>query len=166
METDSTANRDFKEAVAAVLDSVGEIAALFRFHAAAGDRSYEFFRTAELFCERLDELPPQTKVLVFREPQFPIRGTADDALIERVREALPDVGDWTVVRTSLITMGSESWYHDFDGSSQKELESELRDDFFWGHPVAIGVTPNWHDSTVAVSAVKPFDDGRVEAGVY
>lgn len=166
MENTSTSNPDFKNEVAAILESVGEIAALFRFHAAAGSRSYEFFETVESFLERIDELPPQTSVLVFRTPQFPVRGTANDELIQRAKEAIPDGTDWAVVRTTLITMGSQSWFHDFEDSSHKELENELRDDFCWGHPVAVGVEPDWHDSQVVASAVKPFDDGRVEVGIY
>jgi hypothetical protein len=166
MENTSTANPDFIDEVATTLESVGEIAALFRFHAAAGNRSYEFFEAVDSFLERIDELPPQTSVLVFRASQFPIRGTANDELIQRAKDAIPDGADWAVVRTSQITMGSQSWYHDFEDSSHKELENELRDDFCWGHPVAVGVEPDWHDSTTVISAVKPFDDGRVELGIY
>ena len=166
MDNNSTESPDFNNEVASILESVGEIAALFRFHAAAGSRSYEFFETVDSFLERVNELPPQTSVLVFRTPQFPIRGTVNDELIQRAKDAIPDGTDWAVVRTSQITMGSQSWYHDFEDSSHKELENELRDDYCWGHPVAVGVEPDWHDSTVVVSAVKPFDDGRVEHGVY
>lgn len=166
MDNTTTASPDFNNEVASILESVGEIAALFRFHAAAGNRSYEFFETVDSFLARVNELPPKTSVLVFRTPQFPIRGTVNDELIQRAKAAIPDGTDWAVVRTSQITMGSQSWYHDFEDCSHKELEIELRDDFCWGHPVAIGVEPDWHDSTVVVSAVKPFDDGRVEAGIY
>ncbi len=166
MEYTSTANPDFISDVAAILESVGEIATLFRFHAAAGNRSYEFFKTVESFLERIDNLPSQTIVLVFRTPQFPIRGTVNDELIQRAKQTIPDGIDWAVVRTTLITKGSLSWYHDFVDSSHKELENELRDDFCWGHPVAVGVEADWHDSAVVVSAVKPFDNGRVERGIY
>ena len=166
MENASTSNSDFKNEVAAILELVGEVAALFRFHAAAGDRSYEFFESVDSFLARIDELPPQTSVLVFRTPQFPIRGTANDELIQRAKDAIPDGGDWAVVRTTLITMGSASWFHVFEDSSHKELENELRDDFCWGHPVAVGVEPDWHDPKVFASALKPFENGRVELGIY
>lgn len=166
MENISTANPDFKNQVAAILESVGEIAAFFRFHAAAGNRSYEFFEAVDSILGRIDELPPQTSVLVFRTSQFPIRGTVNDEFIQRAKETIPDGTDWAVVRTTQITMGSQSWYHDFEGSSHKELENELRDDFCWGNPVAVGVEPDWHNSTVVLSAVKPFGDGRIELGIY
>ena len=166
MENTSTTNPNFKDEVGAILESVGEIAALFRFHAAAGSRSYEFFETVDSFLGRIDELAPQTSVLVFRNRQFPVRGKANDELIQRAKEAIPDGAEWALVRTTLITMGSQSWYHDFEDSSHKELEKELRDEFCGGHPVAVGIEPDWHDSTVVASAVKPFDDGRVELGIY
>ncbi len=166
MKNASTSSPNFEKEVCAILESVGEIAALFRFHASAGSRSYEFFESTESFFERIDSLPPQTSVLVFRTPQFPVRGSSNDELIQRAKSSIPDGTDWAVVRASLITMGSQSWYHDLEDSSHKELESELRDEFCWGHPVAVGIEPDWHDESVVCSAVKPHEDGRVELGIY
>ena len=166
MEDVSTSSADFAHSVGEVLESVGEIVALFRFHAGGGNRSYEFFKSSESFFDRVDELPPRTSVEVFRAPQFPIRGIADDVLIAEAKSRIPDGTDWAVVRTSLITMGSQSWYHDFEDSSHYGLENELRDEFCWGHPVAVGIEPDRLDTKTVLSAVKPHEDGRVERGIY
>jgi hypothetical protein len=166
MENVSTSNPIFKNEVSEILESVGEIAALFRFHAAAGSRSYEFFESVKSFFERINDLQPQTSVLVFRTPQFPIRGTANDKLVQRAKLAIPDGTDWVVARTTQITMGSASWYHSFEDSSHKELESELRGEFCWGYHVAVGIEPDWHDDKIVCSAVQPDDDGRVKPGAY
>ena len=166
MKNTSTANPEFKHAVTSILEVVGEIAVLLRFHAAAGGRSYEFYEAVDSFLERVEELPPQTSVLIFRRPQFPVRGIANDELIQQAKDAIPDGTDWVVVRTSPITMGSQSWYHVSEDCSHKQLEYELRDDFCWGYPVAVGAEPNFHDATVVVSTEKPFEDGRIELGIY
>ncbi len=98
--------------------------------------------------------------------QFPIRGITDDVLIAEAKSRIPDGTDWAVVRTSLITMGSQSWYHVFEDSAHDELENALRDEFCWGQSVAIGVVPDRLDRKSVLSAVKPHDDGRVERGIY
>lgn len=166
MQNVSTSNPEFADEVANVLRMNGEIVAVFRFHASAGARSYEFFASLEAFFHRIFELPPKTSVIVFRKAQFPIRGVTDNSLIERAKDVVPDGTEWAIVRTTPITMGSQSWFHVFEESSHVELENELRDEYCWGHPVAVGVEPDWHNLEITFSAVKPHEDGRVERGIY
>ncbi len=166
MEYVATSSPKLVDEVSEILESTGEIAVLIWFHASAGARSYEFFESSESFFDRVADLPPRASVLIFRTPQFPIRGVTDDSLVDRAKAAIPDGSDWTVVRTSLITMGSQSWFHHVDDNSHAKLENELRNDFCWGHPVAIGIEPDWRDPKIALSALKPHEDGRIEPGIY
>jgi len=54
----------------------------------------------------------------------------------------------------------------FEDNSHVGLEKELRDEYCWGHPVAIGVDPDLHDLEITFSALKPHEDGKVEGGIY
>jgi len=166
MQNVSTSNPKFAEKVANVLRLNGEIVAVFRFDRSAGGRSYEFFNSCEGFFQRIADLPPKTSVIIFEKAQFPIRGVTDNSLIEQAKSEIPEGTDWAIVRTTLLTMGSQSWFHVFEDSSHLELENELRDEYCWGHPVAVGVEPDWHDLESTFSALIPHEDGRIEQGIY
>ncbi len=162
----SAFDETFSRQAAEVFRDTGEITCLFLFSHAAGNKSFEFFDKVEVFHGRLQELRPRTCVIVFKTCQFPIRGIANDELIERARRDLANSAHLTVVRTSLITMGSQSWYHHFDCSNLAELEEELGDDFCWGHPVAVGPEPDWHNLDITIEAIVPNESGQIERGVY
>lgn len=162
----STTDTTFAENAARVLCKTGEIACVIRFSHAAGNRSFEFFENINSFKNRLLDLPPKTSVVLFHEKQFPIRGVVDEALLNRAIVTLPDGEYWTLTRTSLITEGNQSWYHVIDGNSLAELENELRDSWFWGHPVALGPEPDWHDLERTEEAIVPSENGEVLRGIY
>jgi hypothetical protein len=161
-----TTDPTFRQDVEAVHAAHGEIVSVFRFSAAAGARSYEIFEDVASFFARLDALPQQTSVIVFKTKQFPVRGIADEDLLHEALAKIPDGAWWNLTRTTLITMGSQSWYPTFEGDSLTELEEELKDELFWGHPVAIGPEPDFHDLEQTVDAIVPDEDGRVTVGVY
>ncbi len=145
----------------------GEVLALFRFHAAAGSISFEFFVSLDDFNNRLSELQPRTSVIVFGERQIPLRGVVDEAFISAARQSIADGSDWIVVRLTQITAGSQSWFHHTGDNSHGELESELRAEFCWGEMVAFGPEPDWFEDTdTVISAVTPETDGTVRVGVY
>lgn len=162
----SISDESFLGEVSRILGALGEIVCVFRFSHAAGNRSYEIFPDLASLLARLQDLPPRTSVIVFRERQLQIRGISNDELITKAMHSIPDGVDWTIVRTSLITMGSQSWYHCYDGRTHGELEDELRDEYCWGHPVAVGIEPDWHNLDATIEAIVPGTDGRVEQGVY
>jgi hypothetical protein len=149
-----------------ILADVGELCCVIRFSHAAGNRSYEFFEDFEPFARRIRQLPPLTSVIVFRNRQFPIRGVVDEGFVTDATGSIDPEIAWTLVRTSSITMGSQSWFHHLDGSSLTELEEELRSTFCWGQPVALGPEPDWHDLEATFEAIVPGLTGVVQRGVY
>lgn len=167
----STTELSFEHDVAAVLSEIGEIFCVILFSYAAGLRSFEFFRDLESFRHRLRELPSRTSVVVFRDPQLPLRGIVDDEFVVEAKRWFMEnhwirKKHWMVACMSMVTMGRASWFHHTDGSSLDELEEELRDGFCWGQPVAVGEEPNWFDLKRTFDAIVPEPDGRVIIGAY
>ncbi|MDH3377753.1 MAG: hypothetical protein OEQ39_12460 [Gammaproteobacteria bacterium] len=166
MSTVSTFEHSFINEVEATTAEIGGVLTLFRFSHAAGNRSYEIFDDVESFRNRVNDLPAKTLVVVFKTPQLQLRGIVDDDFIERVLARHSDGSEWLIVRTTLITVGSQSWYHDYATASSKELEEELRDDYCWGHPVAVGKEPDELNADECIEAVVPDKHGVVKRGVY
>ena len=74
---------------------------------------------------------------------------------------------WLVVCLELTTMGQASWYHSDECDTPEELQEELRSEFCYGKPVAVGKVPEWlKERDGLVSAVVPFSDGTVKTGIY
>jgi hypothetical protein len=67
----------FLSTAAEWIDEQGEILALFRYSRAAGAKDFLFIRSNEELKARLEQLPPSTSVILFREPQLPLRGIKD-----------------------------------------------------------------------------------------
>lgn len=140
---------------------------MFRFHAGAGNRSFEFFRSLEAFNHRLSELAPRTSVIVFGDIQLPLRGVVDERFVERALRSVADGTEWTLARLTRTIAGSQSWFHCCSGTALAELESELRDAEVWGEQVALGPEPDWsEESDTVFSAVIPDPDGTARIGVY
>ena len=165
MSERSTTDLSFERDAGELLTDVGEIGCVFRFSHSAGERSYEFFRDIESFRHRLRDLPPSTSVILFRDRQLALRGVVDDAFVAKAKQSVAG-RHWTIARTSPITMGSQSWFHNTDGDALEELEEELRDTYCWGQPVAVGEEPSWHDPRRTIEALVPGPDGTVKRGVY
>ena len=161
----STTDPSFEREAEIVLRELREIGCVIRFSHSAGDRSYEFFRDVDSFRSRLRDLPPSASVIVFRDRQLPLRGVVDDQFVAQAKRSVQGK-HWTVARTSLITKGAASWYHNTDGVTLVELEEELRDAFCWGQPVAVGEEPDWHNSERTIHATVPAPDGTVKRGIY
>lgn len=142
-----------------------ELLVLIRYSHAAGSRTFEFFSSFEAFCEQLRTLPHLTMVIVFGEPQLPIRGIVDDAFIVRCLENIPDGSDFLVTETVKRVYGRASWFHHAEGETHAELREALED--CRGAPVAVGLCPPWlTDSEVVISAVVPDEHGVARAGIY
>ena len=145
----------------------GEVLVLIRFHASAGSKSWEFFSTFSSFQERMGTLPPQTCVIVLWEHELKLKGIVDNAFIEKAVGQHPRGEWWLVACLELTKIGRASWYHSNEYNTPEELEEELRDEFCFGKPVAVGREPEWlEERDGLISAVVPFEDGTVKAGVY
>lgn len=162
----SVNDEEFQRESEKILSKEGEIDCVIRYSHSAGARSYEFFENNKSFKNRLEELPPSTSVILFKTRQFPLRGISNEDFVKRALKEIPDGEYWTLVRTSLIIMGSQSWYPVIEGDSLNELEEELKDSFYWSHPVALGLEPDWHDLDKTIEALVPDKNGKIKRGVY
>ncbi|HEY3325320.1 MAG TPA: hypothetical protein VGP72_33010 [Planctomycetota bacterium] len=157
----------FSSTVQQWIEANGEVLALIRFHASAGAKSFEFFRSMDDFKIRLADLPPRTCVIVFRDHQLPLRGRVDEEFIRKASALVPNGVEFLVVVLERISMGAASWFHDAAGQTHDELIEELRDSYCYGKSVAVGPYPPWLEDTAAViSAVVPNSDGSVTVGIY
>lgn len=167
MTAQPTSHPEFQKKTADWISANGEVLTLFRFSHAAGSKSFEFFDSLNDFNNRLAELPPRTSVIVFGEPQLPLRGVVRDEFVSAALECIDEGTYWLVVRLSKTTLGSQSWFHHVIDDSLEELEAELRDEYCWAEMVAVGPEPDWlHDTDTVISAVVPERDGTVRIGVY
>src|SRR5580698_8613083 len=140
-----------------------EILVLIRYWHAAGNKDFEFFCSFQEFSQRLAELPPLACVIVFRQPQLPIRGVVNDAFIARCLQSIPDGSEYLVTETVQRVIGHVSWFHHAEAESHAELREDLED--CRGAPVAVGLDPPWlHDTEDVISAVVPDEHGVVRPG--
>jgi len=161
----STTDKGFLRTVENWLHLQTEVLLLIRYSRAAGSKSFEFFTSFNHLRERLEALPPQTSVTVFRERQLPLRGCVDDELIGKCLNSVQDGSEFLVVETVLTTAGNQSWFHHAAGESLEELRDALEG--LRGKSVAVGEYPPWlEESLNVISAYVPKQDGRVTAGVY
>ncbi|MBK3660502.1 hypothetical protein JJE66_04455 [Bradyrhizobium diazoefficiens] len=141
------------------LRSRPEILVMIRYSAAAGRKEFEFFSSYESLARLLNQLPPITSIIAFREPQLPLRGLADAHFIATCLSSLSDNSEFLVVETQ----GRDRYWA--AGETHTELRDELQE--LMGRPVAVGPYPPWLvDNDEVISAVVPDDDGVVERGVY
>jgi len=140
-----------------------EILVLIRYSHAAGSKSFEFFSLCQRLADRIQELPPRTSVIAFRQRQLPLRGVVDDEFILRCLSSIPDGSEYLVVET--VRRVSRSWFHHDAGISHVELRDDLEE--CRGALVAVGLYPDWlEDTDDVVSAIVPDEDGVVRPGIY
>jgi hypothetical protein len=160
-----TTDPQFQSTVESWFRSQDELLALIRYSHAGGNREYEFFSRIQDFAMRLSQLPHLTCVIVFRQPQLPIRGVVDDDFIATCLKSIPDGAEYCVTETVRRVYGRASWFHHASGESHAELRSDLDD--CRGTPVAAGLYPPWlHDSADVISAVVPVEHGVARSGTY
>lgn len=167
MQTTCTLTSDpgFLGTVASWLENQPDILVLFRCAHAAGANGFEFFPSYSSFVDRIQELPPQTSVLVFRQPQLPLRGFVDDGFIARCLENIPDDAEYLAVETVRQVHGGRSWFHDYAGISHAQLHDDLEESR--GVPVAVGLYPNCSEEAGdIVSAIVPDDQEEEGSGIY
>lgn len=144
----------------------GEVSALIQYHAAGGNKSFEFFTTLEAFRTRLEELPALTAVTVYERPQLPLRGVVDDMFISKAIIEIPDGAEYLIAGLEIITFGRQSWLDFIGGEGTNELITELRRRV--GTRVAIGTYPSLDGGVDAgvICAIVPTRDGDIVGGIY
>jgi len=161
----SSTDKEFLDTLEHWLQSQPEILVLIRPSRAAGKKSFEFFSSFTALSERLHQLRASTNIIVFKQPQLPLRGVVDDAFIESCLSSIPDGAEFVVVETVPRTAGRHSWFHQSAGEPHAELREALEDSR--GSPVAVGVYPPWlQEGPDVISAIVPDEHGVVTRGVY
>ena len=130
------------------LDATGEFFVYVELHHSGGSGTDYFVRSVDDLQKLLsDQTWSEITVTVFRRLQFPIRGMADDALLERALRDIPD-GRWFHVARLDGTYPRSCWWR-ASGQGHSELREEFQE--VRGEFVAIGEHPfdgdiNWFDS--------------------
>src|SRR5580692_9133139 len=119
------------------LRSQPEVLVLIRHSHAAGAKDFEFFSSFQDLSDRLQQLPPHTSVIAFRQPQLPLRGVVDDSFIAKCLNSIRDGQEYLVVETARRVYGRRSWFHYGTGTSHLELGDDLAESR--GVGVAVGL---------------------------
>lgn len=150
----STNDPVFRDTLGSWFKRRPDLLVLFRCPYSAGAKGFELFSSFQSLSERIQELPAETSVIVFREPQLPLRGVVDDQFIGRCLATIPDNTEYLAVETVRQVHGERSWFHDYAGVSHAELRDDLEESR--GMPVAVGPYPSWNeDHHEAICAVVP-----------
>jgi hypothetical protein len=161
----SVADKEFLKTLEHWLSGRCELLVQICYSRAAGSKDFELFTSFAALSERLRRLPPETRVVAFRQPQLPLRGVVDDEFIRKCLSEIRDGSEFLMVETVHRTAGRHSWFHDEAGETHAELQESLEQSR--GTPVAVGEYPQWlEDSPDVISAYVPHSDGAVRRGVY
>ena len=168
MERRSTTDPAFLRTVSQWIQEDGEVFVVIRYPNMGGVRDYEFILVPEEFVRRVSHLRPSTSVVICRGEHLPLRGTVDESFITRALETIPDGDEWLIVSQTPLNHGVASRYPHAKGETHEDLESDLREDTFFGQPVCAGVVPPWwlDDSDVITSAFVPDADGSITPAAY
>ncbi len=161
MTTTCNPNRDvtrrFLDTVHAWIAESGEVLIVLRYLHGAGSRDYALIDASTTFDLLVERCPLGTDIIVFKEPQLPVRGIVDDALASRLRSVLKDDDEYLIIDMTEVRTGDPRRRGHFD--SMEGLASDL--EYLHGRDVAGGVCPPfWEaDSPVMISASKGGIDG-------
>ena len=161
----SAVDATFLRTLESWFDSRPEILVLIRYHAAAGDKDFEFFFSFADLASRMRHLRARTSVIAFRQPQLRLRGVVTESFVASCLSHLTDGSEFLVLEMTRRTYGGSSYFHWAAGESHAELQQALADS--GAVPVAVGLYPPWlTDTEDVISAVVPDEDGVARSGIY
>jgi hypothetical protein len=148
----------FVAKVADWLASSDELFVVLRYLRSAGAKDYAFIRDDAEFQQLVHACSDGTDIIVFRDSQLPIRGTATPELITDITNQIPDGEEYLAVCTSPQRQGDLRLSGSI-GDSHSSLIEDLTD--FVGRPVAVGLCPRFIDADnyAMISASKGGIDG-------
>jgi hypothetical protein len=165
MSFKSAASQEYLKTVENWLGGQTEVLILIRYSRAAGNKDFELYKSFAAVLERLRQLPAETCVTVFRNPQLQLRGTVDDEFIGKCLSRVPDGTEYAVVDMALTRSGRSSFFNFSAGESHDELRQDLESRR--GEYVAVGEYPAWQEDTPdVISGYVPAEDGKMKRGVY
>jgi|SRR5689334_13331613 len=138
-----------------------EILVLIRYSHAAGSKLFEFFRSFSALRETLNQLPPSTNVIAFKDPQLPLRGMVDDNFIAQCLSSISDGTEFLLLETDAEAQTSGHVAGEFHSELQGELE------LLQGCHVFVGPYPPFlNESPAVISGYVPDEHGTVRIGIY
>ena len=142
----------FIETVTTWIQAFGEVFIVLRYLRAAGAKDYAFARTAEDFRQLLDVLPIGTDVIVFRDPQLPLRGAVDDDFLVAAQSLIPDGAEYMYVTMEPLTSKDIRAFGEM-GGTHACMEEDLS--LHPGEEIAIGICPRFieddHEAMISAS---------------
>lgn len=97
-------------------------------------------RSRAEFEQLVAQITEGTEIIVFRDPQLPIRGPVDETLIARALAVIPDGAEYLAI-TIATKPGCPLSARVGQGDSHADLKETLRD--WWGVDVAVGQPDVW-----------------------
>jgi hypothetical protein len=148
----------FLERVSEWIQRSGEVLVILRYLRAAGAKDFALCRTRGDFERLVESVPTGTDIEVFRDPQLPLRGTVDEALIASALIAIPYGEEYLLVTTEVRPGSNISRFGDI-GCSHADLRESLEE--LMGADVALGACPAYcvPDHEGLISAAKGGIDG-------
>lgn len=170
MEYPSSKDEAFLARVSKLFSAQREVLVLFRYPRAAGSKDFIFFSDMHSFQSQLDSKPPATNVIVYSEPQLPLRGRVDSEFISRALEFIEDGSEYLVLclEKTVHDYRPHHYWESFDdsaGETHEELSESLSE--YLGKVVAVGLWPPWPDeSDSSFEAYVPDASGLIQPGPY
>ena len=170
MEYTTFDNQAFLARVESWIKMRDEVLVMFRYRAAAGSKDFMFFSDMDAFRSRLKGLYSQTSIIVFRDPQLPLRGRVDEDLVMAALDLIPEGAEYLVLCLEKMVESSppdhyREWFRHYTGESQEELRDDLEG--LSGKEVAVGPYPTWPaDNESAIEAFVPTENGVVMPDFY
>ena len=160
----SVFDNSFLSLVERWLAESGEIYVVIRYSHSAGAKDYFLMHSFSKFQEKLRSLPEKAEVIVFRCRQLPIRGIADENLLNLALSEIPEAVEWTMEE---YDANAQTINRCLEGGTERR---ELVESFekHKGLSIAVGKTPTfWEDDDENMqSALVPLQDGSLVRGVY
>ncbi len=132
----------FLERVKGWLATSNQLFIVMRYLRAAGAKDYLFIHNQAEFQQRIDACPLGTDIIVFREPQLPIRGTVTSEFIAEIQSRIPDGAEYLIVRMSPEEPIGQR-ITGYLGDTHADLVEDLSD--IQGKLVAVGPCPPFMD---------------------
>ncbi len=165
MSQTSSTDRQFLAKLQRWFRTREEVLLMIRHPYSAGSKDFELHVTYKTLKTRLRALKPSTWVIVFRQPQLPVRGVVDATLMKKCLEHVGDGVEYLISERMPRTFGRSTWYQWCTGRSHSKMREDL--DKLRGQEVAVGAFPSWVKETKdVVYAVVPEEDGAVRPGIY
>ena len=149
---------NFISTVGSWIDEQGEVFVVLRYLRTAGAKDYALCPSRGAFQTICERVPKGTDIVVFREPQLPVRGRVTEEFIRSASDAIPDGTEYMVVvleptaKSGIAPWGSM-------GESHADLRADLEE---WsGNLAAVGRCPRFcvPDNEQMISASKGGIDG-------